>query len=98
MSHGHSHDHSRVDDRRALGIALALIAGFMVVEIATGIVAGSLALLADAGHMLTDALALAAALVASRLATRRPGGPWTFGLARAEILAAQVNGITLLLV
>src|SRR3954453_19044829 len=70
----------------------------MVVEIATGIVAGSLALLADAGHMLTDALALAAALVAARLATRPPGGPWTFGLARAEIVAAQVNGITLLLV
>jgi len=66
--------------------------------VATGIIAGSLALLADAGHMLTDALALAGALVAARLAVRRPGGPWTFGLGRVEILAAQANGITLLLV
>lgn len=96
--HGHDHDHSRIGDRRALAVALGLIAGFMAVEVAAGIVAGSLALLADAGHMLTDALALAGALVASRLATRRPGGPWTFGLARAEILAAQANGITLLVV
>jgi cobalt-zinc-cadmium efflux system protein len=93
-----SHDHSRTADQRALAIALALIAAFMGFEVATGILAGSLALLADAGHMLTDALALAGALVAARLAVRRPGGPWTFGLGRVEILAAQANGITLLLV
>src|SRR5439155_22815196 len=67
-------------------------------EVAAGILAGSLALLADAGHMLTDAAALAGALVASRLATRPARSPWTFGLGRAEILAAQANGITLLLV
>jgi cobalt-zinc-cadmium efflux system protein len=97
VSH-HHHHHDRTADRRALAIALVLIAGFMAGEVVTGIVAGSLALLADAGHMLTDALALAAALVASRLATRRPGGPWTFGLGRAEILAAQLNGITLFVV
>jgi cobalt-zinc-cadmium efflux system protein len=95
--HDH-HDHSQVRDRRALSTALALIVAFMVFEIAAGIVAGSLALLADAGHMLTDALALGGALVAARLATRRPGGQWTFGLGRAEILAAQANGITLLVV
>jgi cobalt-zinc-cadmium efflux system protein len=95
--HDHSHDH-RTADRRALALALALIAGFMAFEVTMGIVAGSLALLADAGHMLTDALALAAALVAAGLATRRPGGQWTFGLGRAEILAAQANGLTLLLV
>jgi cobalt-zinc-cadmium efflux system protein len=94
----HDHDHSRIRDRRALAIALALILGLMVVEVAAGIVAGSLALLADAGHMLTDAAALGAALLASRLASRPARGPWTFGLGRAEILAAQVNGITLLLV
>lgn len=94
----HDHDHSRSKDRRALAIALALIVAFMGFEVATGIVAGSLALLADAGHMLTDALALAGALVAARIAVRRPGGPWTFGLGRVEILAAQANGITLLLV
>jgi cobalt-zinc-cadmium efflux system protein len=97
--HDHAHhDHARATDRRALAIALALIVGFMVAEVVAGIVAGSLALLADAGHMLTDALALAAALVASRLATRGASGQWTFGLGRAEILAAQANGITLLLV
>jgi len=94
----HAHDHSRAHDRRLLAIALALIVGLMVGEIAAGVLAGSLALLADAGHMLTDAAALAGALVASRLATRPARGPWTFGLGRAEILAAQANGITLLLV
>ena len=96
--HDHDHDRSRAADRRALATALTLIVVFMAFEVAMGIVAGSLALLADAGHMLTDALALAAALVAARLATRRPGGQWTFGLGRAEILAAQANGLTLLLV
>ena len=70
----------------------------MVVEIAAGIVAGSVALFADAGHMLTDAFALAAALVAARLALRPAHGQWTFGLGRSEILAAQANGIALLLV
>ena len=90
----HSHMHSRARDRRLLGIALALIAGLVAGEI----VAGSLALLADAGHMLTDAAALAGALIASRLASRPARGVWTFGFGRTEILAAQVNGITLLLV
>ena len=94
----HAHDHSRAHDRRLLAIALALIVGLMAGEVAAGVLAGSLALLADAGHMLTDAAALAGALVASRLATRPARGPWTFGLGRAEILAAQTNGITLLLV
>ena len=94
----HDHRHSRDADRRALRIALALIVGLMGFEVATGLLAGSLALLADAGHMLTDALALGGALVAAQLAVRRPGGPWTFGLGRAEILAAQANGLTLLLV
>jgi cobalt-zinc-cadmium efflux system protein len=94
---GNAHDHSRVKDRRALAVALVLIAAFMVAEVAAGIAAGSLALLADAGHMLTDAAALAGALVASRLAARPARGQWTFGFGRAEILAAQANGIALLL-
>ena len=93
---GESHGHSRVKDRRAITIALALILAFMAVEVAAGILAGSLALLADAGHMLTDAAALAGALIASRLASRPARGAWTFGFGRAEILAAQGNGITLL--
>jgi cobalt-zinc-cadmium efflux system protein len=96
--HTHGRGHSRAHDRRLLAIALALILGLMAVEIAAGIVAGSLALLADAGHLLTDAAALGAALVAARLASRPARGPWTFGLGRAEIVAAQANGIALLLV
>jgi cobalt-zinc-cadmium efflux system protein len=95
--HAHGHAHGRTADRRAISIALGLILAFMVAEVVAGLVAGSLALLADAGHMLTDAAALAAALVASRLASRPAQGQWTFGLGRSEILAAQANGITLLL-
>jgi cobalt-zinc-cadmium efflux system protein len=94
-----AHDHSHVyrgADRRALKIALALIAAFMVVEIAAGILASSLALLSDAGHMLTDAAALALSLAAARLAERGAYGSMTYGLGRAEILSAQANGVTLL--
>ena len=83
-------------DRRWLWIALAIIAGFMVVEVVAGVLAGSLALLSDAAHMLTDAAALALALTAARLAARPPRGPFTFGLGRAEILSAQINGAVLL--
>ena len=90
----HSHD----ADRKRLAIALALILVLMGGEIAAGLVAHSLALLADAGHMLTDAAALGAALVAAALAARPARGVWTFGLGRAEILAAQGNGATLLVV
>ena len=98
FSHEHGHVHGRSRDRRALAIALLLIVAFMAAEVAAALVAGSLALLADAGHMLTDAAALGAALVASHLATRPARGQWTFGLGRSEILAAQANGITLLVV
>jgi cobalt-zinc-cadmium efflux system protein len=94
--HGHAHDTTA--DRRALAIALVLIAGLMVGELAAGLVASSLALLADAGHMLTDAAALGLALFAAAVAARPASGRWTFGYRRVEILAAQVNGITLLLV
>lgn len=94
---GHSHGVSLDADRRLLGIALALIVGFMVVEVSAGLLAHSLALLADAGHMLTDAAAIGLALVAIRLAARPAKGSFTYGLRRAEILSAQANGITLLL-
>ncbi len=83
-------------DRTRLKLALALIGGFMVVEVVAGIVASSLALLSDAAHMLTDAGALALALVAMRLAERPARGAMTYGLKRAEILSAQLNGATLL--
>jgi cobalt-zinc-cadmium efflux system protein len=91
----HDHDHRVEGDRRALTIAFVLVATFMVVEVAGGLVAHSLALLADAGHMLTDAAALAFALVAAGMAARPAVGRWTFGYSRLEILAAQANGITL---
>jgi len=95
----HAHERSRrAQDRRSLAIALALNVAFMAGEVAAAVLAGSLALLADAGHMLTDAAALGGALVASRLATRPARGRWTFGLGRVEILAAQANGVALLVV
>jgi cobalt-zinc-cadmium efflux system protein len=78
-----------------LTIALLLVAGLMAGEITAGMIAHSLALLADAGHMLTDAAALAFALFAAAMAARPAAGRWTFGYSRLEILAAQTNGITL---
>jgi cobalt-zinc-cadmium efflux system protein len=96
MSAGHSHGATAGADRGKLWIALALILGFMVAEVVAGIVANSLALLSDAAHMLTDAAAIALALVALRLGERPAGGRMTFGLKRVEILSAQANGITLL--
>ncbi len=95
MSHSHHH---RSDARRPLALALSLILVLMVGEVVFGVVAGSLALLADAGHMLTDAAALALALVAATFALRPARGRWTFGYRRLEILAAQINGITLLVI
>lgn len=93
-----SHEHAHTSARRPLAIALGLILGLMAGEIAFGIVAGSLALLADAGHMLTDAAALALALGAATVAHRPARGRWTFGFRRLEILAAHVNGMTLVAV
>ena len=88
---------SAAADARKLALALALILGFMAVEVVVGIVAHSLALLSDAAHMLTDAAALALSLAAARLAARPAKGVMTYGLGRAEILSAQANGVTLLL-
>jgi cobalt-zinc-cadmium efflux system protein len=95
VSRPHHHHHPGAD-RRRLRIALGLILGFMAVEVVAGILASSLALLSDAAHMLTDAGAIALALGAARLAARPARGGYTFGLKRAEILSAQLNGATLL--
>ena len=94
MSHAHAHTSAR----RPLALALALILALMAGEIAFGVAAGSLALLADAGHMLTDAAALALALAAATYAHRPARGRWTFGFRRLEILAAHVNGTLLVAV
>jgi cobalt-zinc-cadmium efflux system protein len=97
MAHDHAHLPSRDLDRATLKSALALIATFMLVELLVGILASSLALLSDAAHMLTDVIALAISLAAARLASRPAHGSMTYGLARAEILSAQANGVTLLI-
>lgn len=94
MSHDHSHDH-RVADSRALRLVLCLTAGFIVAEVVGGLLSGSLALLADAAHMLSDSVSLALALAALSLARRPPTARLSFGFRRAEILAALVNGVTL---
>jgi len=96
----HPHDHgARADaDRRLLLGALALIAALMVGEIVAGILAGSLALLADAGHLISDVAALAFAVAAATMAARPARGRWTYGFRRLEILCAQANGLALVLV
>ena len=93
---GHSHGVSADADRGKLAIALGLILAFMAFEVTVGIISHSLALLSDAAHMLTDAAAIALSLVALRLAARPAEGAMTFGLKRTEILSAQFNGATLL--
>ncbi|WP_405835357.1 cation diffusion facilitator family transporter [Streptomyces sp. NBC_01518] len=94
---GHSHGVTAGTDGRWLGIALTLIAAFMAVEVVVGVIASSLALISDAAHMLTDAASIVLALIAMRLAARPARGGFTYGLKRAEILSAQANGLTLLL-
>ncbi len=97
--HGHSHDHgvSADSNPRWLAIALGLIVAFMVAEVVVGLLAQSLALISDAAHMLTDAASIVLAMIAIRLARRPAQGRYTYGFKRVEILSAQANGITLLL-
>jgi cobalt-zinc-cadmium efflux system protein len=92
------HTHRHEGDRRLLLGALCLIAGLMVVELVAGILAGSLALLADAGHLVSDVAALAFAVAAATMAARPARGRWTYGFRRLEILSAQANGLLLLIV
>jgi len=95
---GHSHGVSADSDSRYLTIALVLLSTFMVIELVVAILAGSLALLSDAGHMLSDIGAVAASLWVIRLVARPASGAWTYGWKRAEILSAAANGITLLVI
>ena len=92
-----SHDHASGNMRRVL-IALVLTGAFMVVEVIGGIISGSLALLADAGHMLTDTMALALAAVAFQVSKRPADAKLTYGYQRFQILAAFVNGLSLILI
>ena len=92
---GHTGTRTGRRDSRYSAVALGLILAFMAVEVVVGIIASSLALISDAGHMLTDAAAIALALIAARLAARPAAGNLTYGWKRVEILSAQANGITL---
>jgi cobalt-zinc-cadmium efflux system protein len=96
-SHDHSHSISPAADRRWLAASLVVIVAFMVGEVIAGLLAHSLALVTDAGHMLTDATALVVAVIASRIAERPARGAYTYGFARVDALSGQASGITLLL-
>ena len=93
--HAHFNEHR---SQTALAIALAMTLGFAVVEVVAGFMANSLALISDAGHMVTDAAALGLALMAQLIAKRRPSARYSFGFGRAEALAAFVNGLAMLAV
>lgn len=97
MAHSHAQSTNSNNLRRVL-IALFLTGTFMLVEIAGGILSGSLALLADAGHMLTDTMALTLAAIAFYVSKRPPDGKLTYGYQRFQILAAFVNGLSLLVI
>ncbi len=94
--HGHGHAAGRAVDRSRLKVVLAVTVAVVAVEVVGALVSGSLALLADAGHLLTDAASVAVALSASYVATLPANPRRTFGLHRAEILAALVNALVLL--
>ena len=97
MGHDDAHSHGANDrNLKRVMIALVLTGTFMVVEVVGGIISGSLALLADAGHMLTDTMALALAAMAFHVSKRPPDGKLTFGYQRFQVLAAFVNGLSLL--
>jgi cobalt-zinc-cadmium efflux system protein len=98
-AHHHGHDHAHTGNGgKLLGIAFALTSSFMLVELIGALLAGSLALMADAGHMLTDAGALALAWAAIRIAARRPDARRSFGYQRLRVLATFVNGCALLFI
>lgn len=96
--HGHHHDHSREGNKKGLTIALLITTGIMFLEFFGGLITNSLALLSDAGHMLSDASSLALSLVAMWFATKPASPNKTFGFYRFEILAALFNGVTLFLI
>jgi len=98
MAHGHHHTHAHqgsTSGETRLGIALLITAGYMVVEVVGGILFNSLALLADAGHMLSDVVALALSWIAMHIGKRSPTDRLTYGFKRTEILAALINGLAL---
>lgn len=98
MAHDHSHDHTHGANKKALLISFIIIATYMVVEAIGGFLTNSLALLSDAGHMLSDAVSLGVGLLAFRLGEKVASYHKTFGYKRFEILAAVFNGVTLIVI
>ena len=96
--HSHHHDHTHGANKKALSISLILIGVFMLVEVIGGLLTNSLALLSDAGHMLSDAISLLVALMAFKIGERTADTERTFGYKRFEILAAMFNGATLIVI
>lgn len=97
-SHDHAHAHGAAANRTRIVVAIAIIGAFLVVQVVGGILSGSLALLADAGHMASDLIGLVVALVAAMVAARPATDRQTYGYRRAEVLGALVNGVILLVV
>lgn len=97
-NHNHHHDHTHGANKKALTISLILITSFMIVEVIGGVLTNSLALLSDAGHMLSDAISLAVALAAFKMGEKSADTAKTFGYRRFEILAAVFNGVTLIII
>lgn len=97
-NHNHHHDHTHGANKKALTISLILIASFMIVEVIGGVLTNSLALLSDAGHMLSDAISLAVALAAFKMGEKAADSARTYGYRRFEILAAVFNGVTLIVI
>ncbi|MCM3567427.1 cation diffusion facilitator family transporter [Neobacillus mesonae] len=96
--HGHSHGHSHTSNKKALLSAFLLIAAFMIVEVIGGIITNSLALLSDAGHMLSDAAALGLSFFAIKLGEKAVSQEKTYGYKRFEIIAAALNGLALIVI
>ncbi|TCJ03668.1 cation diffusion facilitator family transporter [Cytobacillus praedii] len=97
-SHGHNHSHGHTGNKKALFLSFLLIASFMIVEVVGGLLTNSLALLSDAGHMLSDAAALGLSLFAIKLGERKASSSKTYGYKRFEIIAAALNGLTLIVI
>ncbi|MFD4707034.1 cation diffusion facilitator family transporter [Gottfriedia sp. NPDC058432] len=98
MKVGHNHDHTHSTNKKVLLISFIIITGYMIIEAIGGYITNSLALLSDAGHMLSDSISLAIALVAFKLGEKAASKSKTFGYKRFEILAAVLNGVTLILI
>ncbi|QKX52825.1 cation transporter (plasmid) [Planococcus glaciei] len=96
MAHDHNHDHTHGANKKVLFISFLIITSYMIIEAIGGFLTNSLALLADAGHMLSDSISLAIALIAFKLAEKVANYSKTYGYKRFEIIAAVINGATLI--